>query len=125
MKTKQQLKRLAKRRLRKTRHVRSRIRREAGRLRLSVYRSHKNISAQIIDDVHGVTLASASSVEKELASRSEGKKKTEVAALVGKILAERAKEKGIVQVAFDRGRYKFHGRVKALADAAREAGLDF
>ena len=93
-----------------------------GRPRLSVFRSSKNIYAQVIDDAQGVTLAAASSLE------GEGKAKgadTDAAARVGKLVAERAKEKGVTDVVFDRGGYLYHGRVKALADAAREAGLNF
>lgn len=91
----------------------------SGRLRLSVYRSSKHIYAQIIDDSQGQTLAAASS-----AALKSGNK-TDTAAAVGKALAAAAAEKGIKQVVFDRGSYKYHGRVKALADAAREGGLDF
>jgi large subunit ribosomal protein L18 len=94
-----------------------------GRLRLSVHRSSKNISAQIIDDAKGVTVASASSLEATL--RSADGKKLDDAVAVGKLLAERAVEKGVKQVVFDRGGYLYHGRVKALADAARAAGLEF
>ena len=90
-----------------------------GRPRLSVFRSAKNIYAQIIDDAGGVTLAHASSLE-----GGKGADK-EAAALVGKLVAERAIEKGVKDVVFDRGGYIYHGRVKALADAAREAGLNF
>jgi large subunit ribosomal protein L18 len=91
-----------------------------GRPRLSVFRSHKNIYAQIIDDGQGVTLAAASTLEAE----GKGADK-DAAATVGRLVAERAKEKGVTDVVFDRGGYIFHGRVKALADAAREAGLNF
>jgi large subunit ribosomal protein L18 len=91
-----------------------------GRPRLSVFRSSKNIYAQVIDDVNGVTLASASSLEGE----GKGADK-DAAALVGKLVAERAIEKGVKDVVFDRGGFIYHGRVKALADAAREAGLNF
>ena len=95
----------------------------SGRLRLSVHRSAKNISAQIIDDSQGVTVAAASSLEAAL--RAAPGAKTEDATAVGRLVAERALEKGVKQVVFDRGSYLFHGRVKALADAAREAGLEF
>jgi large subunit ribosomal protein L18 len=95
----------------------------AGRLRLSVHRSSKNISAQIIDDAKGVTVAAASSLEASL--RGVDGAKTDDASAVGKLVAERAIEKGVKQVVFDRGSYLFHGRVKALADAARQAGLEF
>lgn len=93
-----------------------------GRPRLSVFRSSKNIYAQVIDDERGVTLASASSLESEKSSKGADK---DAAALVGKLVAERAIEKGVKDVVFDRGGYIYHGRVKALADAAREAGLNF
>jgi len=93
-----------------------------GRPRLSVFRSSKNIYAQIIDDVRGVTLAAASTLEGE--NKAKGSDK-DAAALVGKLVAERAIEKGVKDVVFDRGGYIYHGRVKALADAAREAGLNF
>lgn len=93
--------------------------------RMSVYRSNKQIYIQFIDDVNGVTLASASSKDKELAANLAGKNKTEVAALVGKLAAEKASAKGISEVAFDRNGYLYHGRVKQLADAAREGGLKF
>jgi|SRR5690606_39645194 len=93
-----------------------------GRLRLSVFRSSKNISAQLIDDAKGITIASASSLEEAVAAKGSNK---EGAAAVGKLLAERALAKGQKKVVFDRGRYIFHGRVKALADAAREGGLEF
>ena len=92
-----------------------------GRLRLSVYRSDKNISAQIIDDAQGVTLAAASSLESD--KKAGGDK--EAAATVGKLVAQRAIEKGVKDVVFDRGGFIYHGRIKALADAAREAGLNF
>ena len=109
-----------KRRLR----VRNKLRKvNAGRLRLSVHRSSKNISVQLIDDVKGVTLASASSLEKGLGVI--GKNNVEAAAKVGAAIAERAKKAGVEDVVFDRGGYMFHGRVKALADAAREGGLKF
>ncbi len=93
--------------------------------RLSVYRSSKNIYVQFIDDVNGVTLASASTLEQAVKTEISGKTKTEAAKIVGKIAAERAKEKGIEAVVFDRGGYHYTGRVQALADGAREAGLKF
>ncbi len=93
----------------------------AGRLRLSVHRSLKNISAQLIDDVNGVTIASASSLEKDLGV--VGKGNVDAAAKVGAAIAERARAKGVEEAYFDRGGFLFHGRVKALADAARDAGL--
>ena len=94
----------------------------AGRPRLSVFRSNKNIYAQVIDDARGVTIVAASSVEKTGPDKGADK---EAAAAVGKLVAERALEKGVKDVVFDRGGYIYHGRVKALADAAREAGLNF
>ena len=93
----------------------------AGRLRLSVYRSSKNISCQLIDDVAGVTLASASTLEKDLGV--VGKNNVEAATKVGAAIAERAKKAGVSEAYFDRGGFLFHGKVKALADAAREGGL--
>ena len=109
---------------RRAQRVRTRLKTVGnGRPRLSVFRSNKNIYAQIIDDAGGVTLAHASSLEggKE---RTKGADK-DAAARVGKLLAERAMSKGVKDVVFDRGGYLYHGRVKALADAAREAGLNF
>jgi len=96
-----------------------------GRPRLSVARSHKNISAQIIDDDKGVTLVSASTLEKDLRGALKTGADTSAAATVGALIAERAKAAGVETVVFDRGGYQFHGRVKALADAAREGGLKF
>jgi len=93
-----------------------------GRLRLSVHRSDKNISAQIIDDANGVTVAAASSLE---GGKGATGSNVEAAAKIGKLVAERALEKGVTDVVFDRGGYIYHGRVKALAEAAREAGLNF
>ncbi len=111
---------------RRAQRTRTRLKKVAGeRLRLSVFRSSKNISAQLIDDKKGVTVAAASSLEEAIKkSGAKGSAKTGAAA-VGKLLAERALAKGQKRVLFDRGRYLFHGRVKALADAAREGGLDF
>ncbi|AEV38367.1 Ribosomal protein L18, bacterial [Pseudovibrio sp. FO-BEG1] len=94
-----------------------------GRPRLSVFRSSKQIYAQIIDDSKGVTLASASTIEKDVKVEYGGNK--DAAAVVGKLIAERAIAAGIKEVVFDRGGYIYHGRVKALADAAREGGLNF
>lgn len=109
-----------KRRLR----VRNKLRKMAdGRPRLSVHRSNKNISVQLIDDVNGVTLVSASSLEKDLGV--VGKNNVDAAAKIGSAIAERAKAKGIETCYFDRGGFLFHGKVKALADAAREGGLKF
>ncbi len=93
--------------------------------RLSVYRSSKNIYVQFIDDVNGFTLASCSTLEKAVKDEVAGKTKTEAAKIVGKIAGERAKEKGIETVVFDRGGYNYTGRVRAIADGAREAGLAF
>ena len=96
-----------------------------GRARLSVFRSSKNISAQIIDDKAGKTLAAASSLDKELKAAIGKGWNVEAASAVGKALAERAIKAGVKDVVFDRGGYMYHGRVKALAEAAREAGLNF
>ena len=93
--------------------------------RMTVFRSNKQIYVQFVDDLNGVTLASASSSDKEIAEKTKGLNKTQVAALVGKLAAERATAKGISSVAFDRNGYLYHGRVKTLADAAREGGLKF
>jgi large subunit ribosomal protein L18 len=95
----------------------------AGRMRLSVHRSNKNISVQLIDDANGVTLAAASTLEKDLGY--VGKNNVEASAKVGAVIAERAKAAGIDTCYFDRGGFLFHGRIKALADAAREGGLKF
>ena len=95
------------------------------RPRMCVFRSNKQIYVQLIDDVNRVTLASASSLDKAIAEQCKGKTNVEIAALVGKAAAERALAKGINQVSFDRGGYLYHGRVKSLADAAREGGLKF
>ena len=107
---------------RKARVRRSLKARAYGRPRLSVFRSDKNIYAQIIDDERGVTVAAASTLEGE--NKQKGSDK-EAAARVGALVAQRAIEKGVKDVVFDRGGYLYHGRVKALADAAREAGLNF
>ncbi len=96
-----------------------------GRPRLSVHRSGQHIYAQIIDDTKGVTLAAASSVEADVKKGVKSTATKEAATAVGKLVAERAKKAGVEQVAFDRGSRAYHGRVKALADAAREAGLSF
>ena len=110
---------------RKKRHarVRRKVSGTAERPRLNVYRSNKHIYAQLIDDEKGVTLASASTLDKELQLESTGN--VEAAAKVGELIAKRALEKGIKSVVFDRGGYVYHGRVKALAEAARENGLEF
>jgi large subunit ribosomal protein L18 len=112
---------------RKLRHVRVRknVQGTPDRPRLNVFRSLSEIYAQVIDDKTQVTLVSASSVDRELRAKMKGLTKTEQATLVGKNLAARAKKKGIKQVVFDRGGYRYIGRVKALADGAREGGLEF
>jgi large subunit ribosomal protein L18 len=118
--------RLSDRTARRTATVRRKIKLAGGaRARLSVFRSSKHIYAQLIDDTKSETLAAASSLEKTL--RGDGKKGADIAAakVVGQLIAERAKEKGIKDVVFDRGGYLYHGRIKALADAAREGGLNF
>ncbi|HEX5557539.1 MAG TPA: 50S ribosomal protein L18 [Gaiellales bacterium] len=115
IKTKQQA------RLRRHRRVRSKVVGTAERPRLAVYRSNRGIAAQLIDDAAGRTLAAASSQDKSLAKA----KRADAPAAVGKLVAERAKDAGIATVVFDRGGYLYHGRVKALADAARENGLEF
>ena len=109
-------------RLRRHRRVRGKISGTAGRPRMNVFRSRSNIYAQIIDDVKGVTLVSASSVEKDFGMYGGNK---EAAKKVGEIIAKRALEKGIENVVFDRVGYIFHGRVKELAEGAREGGLKF
>jgi large subunit ribosomal protein L18 len=96
-----------------------------GRLRLSVHRSSKHIYAQVIDDTKGVTLASASTLEKTLREAGKSGANIEAAKAIGKLVAERAAQKGIKNVVFDRGGFIYHGRIKALADAAREGGLNF
>ena len=93
--------------------------------RMTVFRSNKQIYVQFFEDLAGVTVAAASSLEKEVVEAAAGKNKSEVAALVGKLAAERAAAKGITTVAFDRNGYLYHGRVKQLAEAAREGGLKF
>ncbi len=114
--------------LRERRRVRLRFqlrRKAAGRPRLSVFRSGKNIHAQVIDDVAGRTLAAASSLDKGLRERLGTGGNKDAAAAVGRLVAERALAAGVSQVVFDRGAYLYHGRVKALAEAAREGGLAF
>ncbi len=105
--------------------VRKNLAGTADRPRLNVFRSTSGIYAQIIDDAAGHTLVAASSVDKDLRERLKGLKKSEQAKLVGQTVAERAKGKGITAVVFDRGGFKYIGRVKALADGAREGGLQF
>ena len=103
--------------------VRKRVSGTAERPRLAVFRSSQHVYAQIIDDVQGVTLAAASSLDSEVKTGSEGRNKTSTSRVVGDLVAKRAAEKGIKSVVFDRGGNKYHGRVKALAEAAREGGL--
>ena len=112
-------------RIRRHARVRRRVKGSADRPRLAVYRSLSHIYAQVVDDVSRMTLVSASDVEKDLVSKVNGKKKSDVATIVGSLVAERAKQKGISQVVFDRGGYPFHGQIKALAEAARAGGLEF
>jgi len=99
--------------------------RSAGRLRLSVYRSSKHIYAQVIDDTAGQTVAAASTLDKDIKGALKTGADKDAAAAVGKVVAERAIKAGVKDVVFDRGGYRFHGRIKALADAARESGLSF
>ena len=113
------------RRRRRTLRVRATLRRTASLPRLSVFRSLKHISAQVIDDATGRTLCAASSTARSMASELTGKTKTERAARIGAEIARKAREAGVEAVVFDRGACRFHGRVKALADAAREGGLKF
>lgn len=96
-----------------------------GRPRLSVFRSDKNIYAQIIDDTTGRTLAAASTLDKDIKAKVKNGGTSEAAAAIGKLIAERGAKAGVAEVVFDRGAYIYHGRVKALADAAREGGLQF
>lgn len=105
--------------------VRNRVVRDSTRPRLSVCRSHKNISVQVIDDVKGLTLVAASSADAQLSKDIKYGGNKDAAAVVGKAIAERAIAAGIKQVAFDRREYRYHGRVAALAEAARESGLEF
>ena len=120
--------RLTDRTARRTASVRRKVKLAAGtsgRARLSVFRSSKHIYAQLIDDVKGATLAAASSLEKTMREGAKNGANIAAAKAVGKLIAERAKEKGIKDVVFDRGGYLYHGRIKARADAAREGGLNF
>ena len=121
------IKKIDKNQIRQRRHlrVRKKISGTAERPRLNVYRSSTNIYAQVIDDVAGNTLVSASTLDKAIKAETENGGNIAAAKLVGKLVAERALEKGIKEVVFDRGGYPYHGRVQALAEAAREAGLDF
>lgn len=112
-------------RIRRHARVRKTLSGTAERPRMSVFRSLTEIYVQVIDDQAGITLASASSIDQELRAKMKGLNKTEQAKLVGQAVAERAKSKGIEAVVFDRGGFRYVGRVKALADSAREAGLKF
>ncbi len=115
-------------RFKRKKRIRKKISGTTQRPRLSVFRSARHIYAQIIDDIEGRTLVAASSLEKAVQERpdfAEAKGKTGVAELVGKVIGERAKEKGIQQVVFDRNGFLYHGRVKAVSEGVREAGLDF
>lgn len=124
MKSKAAQKRLG--RLKRKTRIRKKVIGDPTRLRLSVFRSLKHISAQIVDDEDGKTLVSATSTSKEFRSGlGDAKSKTEISAALGKIVAAKAVEKGISKVCFDRGGNAYHGRVKALADAARKEGLEF
>ncbi len=118
------LKRLTPRQVRH-RRVRKRVYGTPERLRLNVFRSSAHIYAQIIDDTAGRTLAAASSIDQELRESLAGKSKLEKSQAVGELIARRAREAGITRVVFDRGGYRYHGRVKAVAEAAREGGLEF
>lgn len=106
-------------------HVRKKVFGTPERPRLNIFRSLRHIYAQVIDDTAGHTLVSASTLDPEVREQIAGLKKTEQARVVGRVLAARALAQGVTQVAFDRAGYRYHGRVKALADAAREGGLDF
>ncbi len=112
-------------RTRRHNRVRARVIGTQARPRLNVFRSLTGIYAQVIDDTAGHTLVSASTIDKDLAAQVDGKSKVEAAKIVGQALGQRAKLVGISQVVFDRGGYRYHGRVAALAEGAREAGLDF
>jgi large subunit ribosomal protein L18 len=107
------------------RRIRSRVQGTAERPRLSVFKSLKHLYAQVIDDRRGVTLVSASSLDEGFTSEQKGGGNVEAAKKVGALVARRAKEKGVTRVVFDRGGYPYHGKVKALADSARENGLEF
>jgi len=112
-------------RVRRHVRVREKVAGTGDRPRLCVFRSLSHIYAQVIDDAQGQTLVSASTLDADIKKETKGKKKAGEAALVGTLIAKRAKDKGIAQVAFDRGGFKYQGRVKALADAARKGGLKF
>jgi large subunit ribosomal protein L18 len=112
-------------RLRRKRSIRKRISGNAERPRLSVFRTSMHMYAQVIDDDTGVTLAAASTLSPEVRTQREGKKKSELAALVGQLVAQKCQAKYITKVVFDRNGFIYHGRIKAVADGAREGGLDF
>ena len=112
-------------RIKRHRRVRMKIAGTPERPRLNVFRSLRHIYAQVIDDANGLTLAAASTVDIEVVSDAKGKGKREQAAIVGRVVAQRAQEAGINAVVFDRGGYIYHGRVKALAESARKTGLNF
>jgi large subunit ribosomal protein L18 len=112
---------------RKIRHlrVRKRVSGTPERLRLNVFRSSAHIYAQVIDDTKGITVATASSIDTELREQLSGQRKMDKSTAVGRLVAERAQAKGVTRVVFDRGGYRYHGRIKAVAEGAREGGLDF
>jgi large subunit ribosomal protein L18 len=112
-------------RLKRHLRVRKKIQGTAERPRLNIFRSSKHMYAQLIDDVKGVTIVSASTQDKDLKDGIDNGGNVEAARKIGALIAERAKQNGVVKVVFDRGGYLYHGRVQALADAAREAGLEF
>ena len=112
-------------RKRRHRRVRAKLSGTAQRPRMNIYRSNSNIFVQLIDDDNGKTLVSASTIDREVAPQVADKTKTEASKVVGQVAAERAKNAGIEEVVFDRGGFRYHGRVAALADGAREAGLKF
>jgi large subunit ribosomal protein L18 len=112
-------------RIRRHVRLRKRVKGTGEKPRLAVFRSLSHIYAQLIDDVSHATIVSASDLDPDLKKKVDGKKKADVATMIGSLVAERAREKGITQVVFDRGGYLFHGRVKALAEAARAGGLEF
>jgi large subunit ribosomal protein L18 len=112
-------------RAKRKKRIRKRVNGDAERPRLTVFRSAKHIYAQIVDDTKGTTLISLSTLTKNLKSEADEKAKMDAAKLIGQAIAKACKDKGIGKVAFDRNGYLYHGRIKALADAAREAGLDF
>lgn len=125
MATAKQLKKKSAQLSRRHRRIRAHLSGTPERPRLNVFRSLTNIYAQVIDDLSGHTLASASTIDTEIVKQLDGKTKREAAKIVGQVLAERAKAAGISAVVFDRGGYQYHGRVAALAEGAREGGLNF